>query len=336
MKTIFCDLEKWQADYLQKRMTDNRPVCLETSVTEVDPKLAAETEALAVFVYSKVDQNILNKFPNLKIIQSMSTGYDHIDLDECKKRNIVVANVPAYGDNTVAEHAFGLLLNLSRNIHKAYLRSVQEDCFSYEGLMGFDLKGKTLGVIGTGRIGRWLIKIANGFAMNVVAFDNQPQADVAASMGFKYVSLDELYTLADIISLHLPLLPETKHLINKEAIAKMKDGVIIINTSRGGIIATDDLLAGLETGKIAGAGLDVLEGEADIKDETELLRDLKNMPQERLKILVENQALMNMPQVIITPHLAFYSREAMIRIMNTAAETIENFSAGKKLFNQVN
>lgn len=336
MVTVYCDLEDWQVTYLQSKIKNEQTFFLTCSASEIDEKLASQTEILAVFVYSAITKEVLDKFPKLKLIQSMSTGYDHIDLSICNQRQITVTNIPAYGDNTVAEHTFGLLLNLSRNIHKAYIRSLQDDCFSYEGLMGFDLKGKTMGVIGTGRIGRNVIKIANGFGMKVVAYDVFPQPEFASSLGFKYVSLDELYEQADVISLHVPLLKETTHLINQQAIAKMKDGVMIINTSRGGIIVTEDLLAGLESGKIGGAGLDVLEGETDIKDETELLRNISSVSQERLKLLVENQALMNLDNVIVTPHLAFYSKEAIIRIMNTAMETVENFKTNKQLSNKVN
>lgn len=234
--------------YIEQRLASLKPVCLTCSVSEIDETLAKDIEVLAVFVYSPITKEVLEKLPKLKMIQSMSTGVDHIDLDACKQRGVIVANVPAYGDNTVAEHAFGLLLNLSRNIHKAYLRSVQDDCFSYEGLIGFDLKGKTLGVIGTGRIGRNMIKIANGFAMNVLAYDAFPQKEAEASLGFRYVSLEELYSQSDVISLHVPLISETNHLINEEAISKMKNGVILINTARGGVVATEALISGLQSG----------------------------------------------------------------------------------------
>ena len=335
MNIVFCDLEEWQVAFVESRLSSLKPTCLTCSVDEIEESVAKETEVLSIFVYSTITKETLEKFPKLKMIQSMSTGFDHIDIQACKEKGIVVGNVPAYGDNTVAEHAFGLLLNLSRNIHKAYLRSVQEDCFSYEGLLGFDLKGKTIGVIGTGRIGRNMIKIANGFGMNVIAYDPFPQKDAEASLGFRYLTLDELYAQSDVISLHVPLTPETTHLINKEVIAKMKKGVVIINTARGAVISTEALVEGLQSGQVGGAGLDVLEGEADIKDETELLKNICAAPQERLKLLVENQALMNMDDVIVTPHLAFYSREAITRIMNNSSEAIENFVAGKELSNKV-
>lgn len=336
MKTVVCDLEDWQVTFIEQRLAGLHPVCLTSSVDQVDSDIAAETEVLSVFVYSAITKEVLEKFPKLKMIQTMSTGYDHIDIDACKQKGIVVSNVPAYGDNTVAEHAFGLLLNLSRNIHKAYIRSMQEDTFSYEGLIGFDLKNKIIGIIGTGRIGRNMIKIANGFGMNVVAYDPFPQIENETSLGFKYVTLDELYAQADVISLHLPLNKETTHLINHESMAKMKKGVIIINTSRGGIISTEALVEQLQSGKIGGAGLDVLEGEMDVKDETELLKNISSASQDRLKLLIENRALMNMENVIVTPHLAFYSREAIMRIMNNSAEAMECFVAGKDLISKIN
>lgn len=335
MKTVVCDLEKWQIDFVEKRMVGLDFECLTCSVDEISDDLAREAEVLSIFVYSNVSRQTLNRFPKLKMIQTMSTGFDHIDIEACKEKGIVVSNVPAYGDNTVAEHAFGLLLSLSRNIHKAYIRSMQEDTFSYDGLIGFDLKSKTIGVIGTGRIGKNMIKIANGFSMNVIAYDPFPQPENETSLGFRYVSLDELYKCADVISLHLPLNKETTHLINKEAIDKMKTGVIIINTARGGIISTEALMAGLQSGKVGGAGLDVLEGEIDVKDETELLKNISSVSQDRLKLLIENRALMNMDNVIVTPHLAFYSREAIIRIINNSADAIETFIAGEVLSSKV-
>jgi D-lactate dehydrogenase len=224
----------------------------------------------------------------------------------------------------VAEFAFGLILNLSRKIYEAFDRIRETGSFSLEGLRGFDLKGKTIGIVGTGRIGRHMVKIAKGFDMKVLAFDTQPDENFAKEMDFQYLPFDEVLAQSDIISLHVPYIPATHHLINSENIKKIKKGALLINTSRGAVIETSVLIKGLNEGILGGVAVDVLEEEGAIQDEKTLI--LYGRPEEHdLKTLIQNHVLIDMPNVIITPHNAFNTREALQRILDTDFENIKSF-----------
>ena len=293
-------------------------------------------EIISIFVNSKIDLETIQYFPNLRFIAARSTGVDHIDIEACKKRGIKLANVPVYGDNTVAEHTFALILNLSRKIYQSYNQIKTTGSFGLDGLQGFDLKNRTLGVIGTGHIGRHVIRIAKGFQMKVLAFDICPDKSFAQKFSFQYTkNLEELLANSDIITLHIPLNPHTYHLINKNNIYKIKKGAYIINTSRGGIIATEALVRALKQGHLAGAGLDVLEGEKTIKEEIEIFTSEKyeiydlvegyKSKEQDLKVLIQNRLLLNMKNVVVTPHNAFNSKEALERIWQTTAENIQSF-----------
>lgn len=281
-----------------------------------------DCEVLSLFIYSKVSLDLLRRLPKLKMISTRSTGYDHIDLKEAKKRKVVVSNVPFYGENTVAEHTFALILALSRNVHKSYVRGLRDD-FSIEGLKGFDLKGKTIGVVGAGHIGLHVIKIAKGFGMEVLAFDINKDKFLAEVLNFKYVSLEELLASSDIITLHVPSNKKTEHLINRKNISKIKKGAILINTARGSVVDTEALLEALDEGILSGAGLDVLEGEEFIKEEKQLLYEKENP--EALKDLVKDHILLKKDNVVYTPHIAFYSQEAVERILQTTMKNILSF-----------
>lgn len=286
-----------------------------------------EIECLCIFMTSKVGEGELAKLPNLKLIATRSTGYDHIDLESANKKNIKVANVPAYGEHTVAEFAFALLLTLSRKMYAAHEGVIRTGSFSSEGLAGFDLYNKTIGIIGTGKIGKNAVRIAKGFNMNVVAFDLYPDEDFAKKTGFIYQPLDEVLAVSDIISLHLPETEETLHIINRERIEKMKKGMIVINTARGSLIETDALVWGLKEGIISGAGLDVLDEEGYVADEMRLLES-KHPKAEELKTLLLNHYLIDHPNVIITPHNAFNTVEALKRILDVTLENISGFAEG--------
>ena len=285
----------------------------------------ADAEVLSVFVHSQVTREVLEQMPGLRLVAARSTGYDNIDLLACNERHIPVSNVPRYGENTVAEHTFGLILSLSRKIHKAYQRTIAGD-FSLEGLEGFDIKGKTLGVVGAGSIGLHVIRTAKGFGMNVIAYDTRPNPLIAEVLGFEYVPLDYLLSHADIISLHAPYTPATHHLINEESIKLIKHGALLINTARGGLVDTVALLEALDAGILSGAGLDVLEGEEFMEEEARLLRSPE--ADEKLRMVIRQHILLRRPDVVITPHIAFYSREAEERILQTTVENIQNFLAG--------
>ncbi len=298
----------------------------EEKIQDVDPKLLRNVDILSVFIYSQVTRAIIEKARKLKLVATCSTGYDHIDLAACRKRKIVVSNVPSYGENTVAEHTFALILALSRKVHQAYFRTIHGD-FSFEGLQGFDLQGKTLGVVGTGHIGLHVIRIAKGFGMNVVAFDVNKNSFMAETLGFTYVPFDKLLSHSDIISLHAPYNPRTHHMINKENIKKIKHGALIINTARGGLVETEALVIALDKEILSGAGLDVLEGEELIKEERQILS--KQFSLDHLKTLLQNHILLNRENVVITPHIAFNSKEAALRIIDTTIANIQGFLAGK-------
>ncbi len=289
-------------------------------LSEQNVQKIKDADIISIFVTSAVNKNIIDALPNLKCISIRSTGFDNVDCDYAKSKGIKVSNVPAYGSHTVAEFAFGLILNLSRNIITANNHITRSLDFNYSTPMeGFDLAGKTLGVIGTGKIGKNVVKIAKGFGMNVIATDMYPDAAFAQENNFEYKSLEEVLSMSDIVTLHTPYTKENHHLINKENIAKMKRGVYLINTARGELVDTAALIDGLSKGIIAGAGLDVLEGEKELKE--------KN----NSHMVLLNSELMKMPNVIITPHLAFYTKEAVAEIQRVTILNIQGFIDGASM-----
>lgn len=285
-----------------------------------------EAEVLCTFIESPIGEAEMNRFPALKLIATRSTGYDHIDLKAAAARGITVVNVPSYGENTVAEFAFALLLALSRRIIDADER-VRAGAFSPKDLRGFDLAGKTIGIIGCGHIGLHMIRMARGFGMTVIGFDTNADKERAEMLGITFAPLSELLAKSDIVSLHVPYNPHTHHLINKENISSMKKGAYIINTSRGAVIETDALVSALQSGALAGAGLDVLEEEGDLDDEAVLLT-APHPNADAIKTTLEKHYLIEHPRVIVTPHLAFNTVEAVERILTTTIENIQNYKAG--------
>ncbi len=273
-----------------------------------------EAEILCIFARSKLTANVINSLPNLKMIVTRSVGYDHIDLEAANKKNIIVANVPDYGSYVISEFVFALLLSGLRHIGEGDER-VEKEEFSPIGLKGFALKGKTIGIIGTGRIGRNVARIASmGFLMNVLAYDPYPDKEAAEENHFSYVDLETIWKEADIITLHCPLLPSTKHLINEKNLSVMKNGVIIVNTSRGGIIKTEALVSALKSKKVSHAFLDVLEHEDNIAKDKELIE---------------------IPNVITTPHIAFYADDSMQKMYESAFLSIDAHIKGEEIKNRV-
>lgn len=283
-------------------------------------------DIISIFIYSKIDVNVLNQLPNLKFIATRSTGFDHINIKKCKEKNVIVSNVPTYGKNTVAEHTFALILSLSRNICKAASRT-SEDKFSIKGLIGFDLKGKTVGVVGVGEIGLHVIRIAKGFGMNVLAYDVKQSEILSEVLGFEYVTLNELLSNSDIVTLHVPENKATHHLIDDERFKQIKKGALLINTSRGGIVDTEALIRAVDSNILSGVGLDVIEGEKIIKEEEEAIHDREN--QEIMNKIAKEKILFSKNNVIFTPHIAFYSKEALERILETTIENIQAFLSGE-------
>ncbi|MEK9182497.1 MAG: NAD(P)-dependent oxidoreductase [Patescibacteria group bacterium] len=298
----------------------------EEKLNEENVHLIKDAEIISVFINSELKKNVIDALPNLKLICTCSTGFDHIDISYCNSKGINVANVPAYGSYTVAEFTFALILNLSRKIFDASHQLKEGGDFSIFKLKGFDLREKTIGVVGTGKIGRNVIKIAQSFGMHVIACDLHPDLQFAQENNFEYKNLSELLSQSDILTLHAPYNKENHHLINKDNISLMKKGIYLINTARGELIDTDALISALKEGVIAGAGLDVLEGERELKEEIEILSSPSRS--ERIKdykTLLEDRALIDMPNVIVTPHIAFYSKEAEKEIIKTTVANINGF-----------
>ncbi|GBE19608.1 D-lactate dehydrogenase [archaeon BMS3Abin17] len=317
MKIAFFEIEDWEKKYLKEKFRSHNLFFSKDNLDEKNIASVRDADILCVFIYSKINRQILKKFKKLKTIVTRSTGFEHIDIKECKKRKIQVLNVPFYGENTVAEHTFALILNLSRKIHNACERTKKGD-FSLEGLRGFDLKGKTLGIIGLGHIGIHVARIAKGFEMNLLVYTPHKNRKLGKRLGIKYVSLDNLLKNSDIVTLHSPYNKQTHHMINSKNIKLMKKGAYLINTARGGLIDTRALIKSLKK-DLGGAALDVLEEEELIKEEAQMLS--RRFSREDLESLFENHILMSFDNVVITPHNAFNSKEALQRILDT---TIDN------------
>jgi D-lactate dehydrogenase len=324
MSIAFFEIERWEADYIRKELSSAELFFTKEKLNKDNLPEQKDFDIISVFVGSTINKEVINAFPNLKLITTRSTGYDHIDAESLKQKNIKAGYVPGYGDNTVAEFAFGLILNLSRKVFEAYDRIKEKGLFNFEGLKGFDLKDKIIGIVGAGRIGKYMVKIAQGFGMKVVACDAYPDEKFANETGFQYLPLDELLAMSDIVSLHTPYLPSTHHLINSENIKKIKKGALLINTARGPLVETEAVVRALNDGILGGYGADVLEEEGALGDERAFL--LYGRPEEHdLKTILANHVLIDMPNVIITPHTAFNTQEALQRILDADIENIKSF-----------
>jgi len=263
-----------------------------------------EADVISCFITTKFPVEILAQLPKLKLLCTRSVGYDHIDINYCNEKGITVANVPDYGSHVIAEHVFALLLGTMRHITEGH-RRVKEGRFDYHGLRGLALQGKTLGIVGTGKIGRKVAKIAHGFGMKIIAYDVFQVLELTQEFGLRYVELPELMAQSDIITLHAPSLPTTMHMINKESIAQMKNGVILINTARGSLIDSSALLEALDTGKIRVALLDVLENEANVQTDSRLVHH---------------------PSVVTTPHIAFYADDSVHTMYEDSFTSIDEWA----------
>jgi D-lactate dehydrogenase len=346
VKICFVETESLEEEYFRAELGDAHELQFVGGLDEAP----ADIEVLSVFVHSTVARDFLEAHPALRLIVTRSSGFDHIALAEAAARNVTVCNVPTYGENTVAEHCFALLLALSRRLRES-LASYTSSRFSYQALRGFDLMGKTFGIVGTGRIGLHAARIARGFQMEVLAYDVKTQPLVAATLDFEYVSFEELLRRSDVISLCIPLRPETRHIINRDTLSLCKQGVVLINTARGALVDTDALLEGLESGHVGGAGLDVLEDERVLQQEStriiggEIVDHIQQSGTEapspdyeeplqrrerveELRNLVRNSRLVERPDVIFTPHAAFNSKEAVARIDAETVRNIKRFQAG--------
>ncbi len=303
-------------------------------------EVGADAEAVSIFIYSQIDASFLDSHPALKLVTTRSTAFDHIDLEECARRQVSVSCVPTYGDHTVAEHAFALLLAVARELREAVNFKAH---FSYEAIRSIELRGKTLGLIGAGRIGQAMVPIAKAFGLEVAACDVREQPEAAARLGFRYVTLDELLRTSHFISLHIPLSSATRHILDRTAFEKCRRGVIVINTARGGLIDTQALMDAMDFGVVGGAGLDVLEDESAMRKEAlsviseQIVNRMTNpdasQTQDATRIkelqdIVRNKELLSRRNVIFTPHTAFNSMEAVERINTATVENIKAFDAG--------
>lgn len=295
-----------------------------TLSTETAP-LTKGYDVVCIFVHDKIDANTFKILEEngVKLVALRCAGFNNVDLEH--KGNIRVVRVPQYSPYAVAEHAVALLLNITRKLYKSYQRTKKYN-FTLDGLLGFDIHGKTVGVIGTGRIGKAFIQIMKGFGTNVIAYDLFKDENASKELGFEYVPLDEIYAKSDIISLHCPLSPETENIINEKSIKKMKDGVILINCSRGKLIDTNSLIKQMETGKIGGVGLDVYEDEDEF-----FLRDMTNCYKRDKNLSI----LLSMPNLIITSHQAFFTSEALNKIANDTCQNIKDIFDKKECNNEL-
>jgi len=324
-KVVFFEVEDWEREHINSSFFDLQPVLTNEKLDDSTVSKYQDTEVISIFIYSAITRELLEKLPNLKFIATRSMGFDHVDLAACKEKGIVVSNVPTYGTHTVAEHAFSLILAISRKLIPSVERAKKGD-FSSEGLTGFDLYGKTLGVIGTGHIGKNVALLGVSFGMRVLAFCHHVDSELTAK-GVNYVTLDELLAGSDVISLHLPHNKETEHIINMQNISKIKKGAILINTARGALVETEAILEGLEKGILSGAGLDVLEEEIGLKEEREFLAS-EYLKKVNLQTGLLDHVLLTRDDVIITPHNAFNSKEALHEILEVSIGNVKSYING--------
>ncbi|MEI6349765.1 MAG: NAD(P)-dependent oxidoreductase [Verrucomicrobiota bacterium] len=340
MKIAFVEAEPGEQKFFQ-RAFPGHTVMFESSLEDVE----RNCEVVSSFIFSRIDAAFLESHPRVNLVATRSTTYDHISLEECKARGVLVSYVPTYGDYTVAEHTMALILAMARRLREAFEMRLEKR-FSYEAIRGWELRGKTLGIVGAGRIGMNVIRMARGFEMEVVAYDVHPQSEAAARLGFQYVPFEKLLRTSHIISLHAPLTPASRHMLNRDTFGKCRRGVLIVNTARGGLIDTGALIQALDAGIVGGAALDVLEQECLLRAEAEevisdqILKHLlassatssKATSRERISELqsfMRNGSLLSRKHVIFTPHCGFNTVEAVDQINRTTVANIRAYISGK-------
>ena len=321
-KIAFFGVKSWEKKIIEKEIVDLDVTGVGIFKEELQDKLeiAKKYDVVSVFIYSKLDKTVLSQLPNLKMIATRSTGMDHIDVIECEKRHILVKNVPTYGENTVAEYAIALLLAVAKRIVPAH-QSVEDGEFSPEGLTGIDLFGKTLGVIGVGKIGQHVVRMAKGLGMKVVGVEKTPEPALAKKLGFKYADLETCLKQSDFVTLHVPAVADTVHLINRQNIKLMKRGAILINTSRGAVVESEAIAWALNAGILSGAGLDVAEKENEVESISMIMNP--GPSHEDLRQVLSYHLLRDRDDVVFTPHNAFNTIE---RIVKTTIQNIKDFA----------
>lgn len=306
-RIVFLEVDKEDQALVKQRFPEANAV---EGVLSGDDLVKAcnDAEAISCFIHTRFPKEILSQLPSLKLLCTRSVGYDHIDTEACKERGITVCNVPDYGSHVIAEHVFALILSTLRHVHEGEKR-VDSGTFDYHGLRGMALRGKTIGIVGTGKIGRRVAQIAHGFGMQILAVDQCRTLEIVDLLGVQYVSLPELLSQSDIVTLHVPNTKETEHMIDAKAFSQMKDGVVLVNTARGSLIDSHALLDALKTGKVAYALLDVLEHEHNFE---------------------ENRELVSHPHVVTTPHIAFYADDSMKSMYLDTSQSIEQWMKGEE------
>jgi D-lactate dehydrogenase len=329
MKIVVYDTHRFDRDALERANAGygHELHFLDPRLTRETAALAAGFEAVCSFVNDRIDEEALGVLHRVgvRLIALRSAGFSHVDLEAATRLGLTVVRVPAYSPHAVAEHAVALILTPNRHTHRAYNR-VREANFSLDGLVGFDLHGKTVGVIGTGRIGAVMLRIMHGFGCRLMAYDVKEDRALEKELPFRYVTLQELLGTSDIISLHVPLTPDTRHLIDEAALTRMKHGVVLINTGRGALIDTRALVAALKRGQIGAAGLDVYEEEEGV-----FFKDLSD------QVLQDDvlARLLTFPNTLITSHQGFLTHEALANIAETTLASVRAFERGEPLVNAV-
>jgi len=323
-KIAFFDAKPYDRESFDSKNRGRYEICyFETRLRSGSLPLADGCDGVCAFVNAEIDRTVVEGLVErgIRILALRCAGYNNVDFQAAYEKGLTVVRVPAYSPYAVAEHAAALLLTLNRHLHKAAART-RDFNFSLVGLTGFDLHGKTAGVVGTGKIGSVFANICKGFGMKVLAYDAFPNKD----LDLEYVSLERLLSESDVISLHCPLLPETRHLISAESLKMTKRGFTLINTSRGGLVDSEALLAALRDGAVGGAGLDVYEEESDwfYEDRSDAVKQNKTL-----------SLLISMPNVIVTSHQAFLTKEALTNIAETTLSNLDAYFAGAPLENEI-
>jgi D-lactate dehydrogenase len=322
MKVAVFSTNSYDKEFLDKANLEKHHelAYFEAALKAKTVKLAEQSDAVCVFVNDVLDKEVISRLAayGIKVIALRCAGFNNVDIEIAHQNNIKVLRVPAYSPHAVAEHALALILTLNRKTHKAYIR-VREGNFSLERLTGFELNGKTIGVIGTGRIGAIFAKFMQGFGCRILAYDKYPNKDLVDA-GIEYCTLNDVFKLSDIISLHCPLTPETNKIINRDSISLMKKGVMVINTSRGKLIDTDAAIDALKDGQIGYLGIDVYEQEENLffKDLSEIV-----IPDDKIS------RLMTFPNVLITSHQAFFTDNALTQIAGTTLQNLTDYVNGE-------
>lgn len=332
-KIVFYDATEIEIQSFESLKNQNEVVFIKESINQEN--LVKDAEIVSVFVSSTVTDKMIDQMSNLKLVACRSTGFNNIDVEVCKSRDVSIVNVPTYGEKTVAEYTFALILALSRKLLDGVEQAKQGQIDS-SLVHGHDLFSKTIGIVGLGRIGRNVAKLAEAFGMKVLAYDPFASDETLGDINVSLVELDELLKQSDFVTVHAPLTKHNKHLFNSDKFGQMKQGATFINTARGELMLTTDLIEALQSGHLAGAGIDVLEGEnlVDLHEE-ELLLKKGRLSTELLQEAVANSVLIKMPNALVTAHNAYNTGEAIRRINTTTKENIEGYLSGS-LQNKVN